>query len=69
MTDTNTFAIIWIIGFVIIVITLIGGIEAVIWADVVQGFLLIAGGIASFIILIVLSKAAFPSLAYCQRQS
>ena len=51
MTNTNTYAIIWIIGAVIIAITLLGGVEAVIWADVVQGFLLIAGGVASFIIL------------------
>ncbi|SEP46222.1 sodium:solute symporter [Mucilaginibacter sp. OK283] len=62
MTDTNTYAIIWIIGFVIIVITLIGGIEAVIWADVVQGFLLIGGGIVSFIILICSIKGGLPQL-------
>jgi SSS family solute:Na+ symporter len=47
---------------VIIVITLIGGIEAVIWADVVQGFLLIAGGIASFFILVFSIKGGFPEL-------
>ena len=41
MTGANTFAIIWVIGGIIICITLIGGIEAVIWLDVVQGFLLI----------------------------
>lgn len=62
MTNTNTYAIIWIIGFVIIVITLIGGIEAVIWADVVQGFLLIGGGIVSFVILIFSIKGGFPEL-------
>jgi len=52
MTGANTFAIIWIIGLVVVFITLIGGIEAVIWADVIQGFLLIAGGVVSFIILL-----------------
>jgi SSS family solute:Na+ symporter len=62
MTNSNTYAIIWIIGVVIIVITLVGGIEAVIWADVVQGFLLIAGGIASFVILIFSIKGGFPEL-------
>ncbi|MES2275535.1 MAG: sodium:solute symporter [Bacteroidota bacterium] len=62
MTNTNAYAIVWIIGIVIIVITLIGGIEAVIWADVVQGFLLIAGGIASFVILIFSIKGGFPEL-------
>jgi len=52
MTGTNTFAIIWVIGLVVITITLIGGIEAVIWADVIQGFLLIGGGIVAFVILL-----------------
>lgn len=56
MTGVNTFLIIWVIGFVVICITLVGGIEAVIWADVVQGFLLIAGGIVSFIILLFAVK-------------
>jgi len=56
MTGVNTFVIIWIIGLVVITITLIGGIEAVIWADVVQGFLLIVGGIVSFIILLFALK-------------
>jgi SSS family solute:Na+ symporter len=62
MTNTNAYAIVWIIGIVIIVITLIGGIEAVIWADVVQGFLLIAGGIVSFFILVFSIKGGFPEL-------
>ena len=52
MTGVNTFLIIWVIGAIIIFITLIGGIEAVIWADVIQGFLLIAGGLVSLIILL-----------------
>ena len=52
MTGVNTFLIIWVIGMVVIIITLIGGIEAVIWADVVQGFLLITGGIVSLFILL-----------------
>ncbi len=52
MTGFNTFAIIWVIGGIIVCITLIGGIEAVIWLDVVQGFLLIAGGIVSLLILL-----------------
>jgi solute:Na+ symporter, SSS family len=48
--DILTF--VWILGAVIILLTLLGGIEAVIWLDVVQGILLIGGGIlALFIIL------------------
>ncbi|GAB3649324.1 sodium:solute symporter [Echinicola sediminis] len=45
MMDVNIFAIIGVLTFVIIVLTLLGGIEAVIWMDVIQGFLLIGGGI------------------------
>jgi len=56
MTGANTFLIIWVIGFVSIFITLIGGIEAVIRAGVVQGFMLIVGGIVSFIILLFALK-------------
>ena len=56
MTGINTYLIILVIGFVVITITLIGGIEAVIWADVVQGFLLITGGIISFIVLLFALK-------------
>jgi SSS family solute:Na+ symporter len=56
MTGINTYLIILVIGFVVITITLIGGIEAVIWADVVQGFLLITGGIVSFIVLLFALK-------------
>ena len=52
MTGVNTFLIIWVIAIVVIAITLIGGIEAVIWADVVQGFLLIAGGLVSLILIL-----------------
>ena len=48
----NTLTVIWILGVIIILITLLGGIEAVIWLDVIQGFLLIAGGIIAFLILI-----------------
>jgi len=48
----ETLTVIWILGVLIIVITLLGGIEAVIWLDVIQGFLLIAGGIAALLILL-----------------
>lgn len=41
----NTYLIIWVIGLVVIYITLKGGIEGVIWLDVIQGFMLIGGGL------------------------
>ena len=51
MTGVNTMNIILIIGLLVILITLIGGIEAVIWLDVIQGFLLIGGGLVSLVII------------------
>jgi len=52
MMDMNIFAVIGVLTFVIIVLTLLGGIEAVIWMDVIQGFLLIGGGIFCLILLL-----------------
>ena len=39
------------IGIVIILLTYLGGMEAIIWMDVVQGFLLILGGVLTIGIL------------------
>lgn len=47
MIGIDTTTIIWVIGIAIILLTLMGGIEAVIWLDVIQGFLLILGGVIS----------------------
>jgi SSS family solute:Na+ symporter len=52
MTGFNTTQMIWIIGIVVIFITLIGGIESIIWVDVFQGILLIVGGIVSLLIIL-----------------
>ena len=45
MTGVSTYLIIWVTGFVVVYITLKGGIEGVIWLDVIQGFMLIGGGL------------------------
>ncbi|NOX65411.1 MAG: sodium:solute symporter [Chlorobi bacterium] len=52
MTGVNTYLIIWIIGFAIIYITLKGGMEAVIWLDVIQGFMLIGGGLIALSVIL-----------------
>jgi len=52
MTGGNTFVIISIVGLVIIVVNLLGGIQAVIWLDVFQGFMLFASGIICFCVLL-----------------
>ena len=45
MTGGNTLLIIGVVGLVIIVVNLLGGMEAVIWLDVFQGFMLFISGI------------------------
>ncbi len=52
MLGMDTMMVIWLLGIAIIVLTLMGGIEAVIWLDVIQGFLLIIGGIITLGILL-----------------
>lgn len=51
--DINT--IIIAVGVVIIILTYLGGMEAIIWMDVVQGFLLIGGGLITIIMLFCLT--------------
>lgn len=46
--------VILVLSISIILLTLLGGMEAVIWMDVIQGFLLIAGGL--FILAVLLFK-------------
>lgn len=48
----NIYAIVLIMGITIIILTLFGGMEAIVWMDVAQGFLLIGGGIICILILL-----------------
>lgn len=52
MMGVDTYLIVWILGVSVIVLTMLGGIEAVIWLDVVQGFMLIGGGLITLAILL-----------------
>jgi len=52
MTGGNPFVIIAVVGFIIIAVNLMGGIEAVIWLDVFQGFMLFASGILCLIVIL-----------------
>jgi len=56
MSGVNTLVIISVIGVVIIILALLGGIEAVIWLDVIQGFMLFGCGIACLIIILFAVK-------------
>lgn len=62
MTGFETHQVIWIIGIVVIFITLMGGIEAVIWLDVIQGFLLIGGGIIALFVIIFSTPGGLPAI-------
>ena len=45
MTGYDTYMVILALGVLTVLYTLLGGIEAVVWSDVIQGFMLIAGGL------------------------
>lgn len=51
MTGIDTYVIIVVLGIAVIILTLKGGMEAVIWLDVIQGFLLICGGIITLVVI------------------
>ncbi len=52
MTGLDPYLVVWVTGLAIIYVTLKGGIEAVIWLDVLQGFMLIAGGVISLAVIL-----------------
>ena len=52
MTGMDTVMLVWVVGIIVIMITLMGGMEAIVWLDVIQGFLLIVGGIISLVIIL-----------------
>ena len=52
MTGGNAYVIIAVVGLIIIAVNLLGGIEAVIWLDVFQGFMLFASGIICLAIIL-----------------
>jgi len=52
MTGWNIYAVLFGVGISTIFYTLIGGIDAVVWTDVVQGFLFLTGGLVCLGILL-----------------
>jgi solute:Na+ symporter, SSS family len=48
----NMLLVVLVVGLIIIVVNLLGGIEAVIWLDVFQGFMLFASGIICIAVLL-----------------
>src|SRR5678809_824646 len=60
MTGGNTVLIILIVGSIIITVNLLGGMEAVIWLDVFQGFMLFASGLICIVVLLFSIKGGVP---------
>lgn len=50
--DVNIYLVVAVLAVTIIALTLLGGMEAIIWMDVVQGFLLIGGGLLCVVLLL-----------------
>jgi SSS family solute:Na+ symporter len=62
MTGGNMYFIIVLVGVIIIAVNLMGGMEAVIWLDVFQGFMLFASGILCLVVLIFSIKGGVPEI-------
>jgi SSS family solute:Na+ symporter len=62
MTGWDTTTTIVAVGFVVIFITLLGGMEAVVWLDVVQGIMLAFGGIVALIVLLIKTPGGFSAI-------
>ncbi len=62
MIHIDILIVIWILGAFVLFFTLFGGLEGVIWLDVIQGFLLIFGGLIVLIILIFSIDGGIPSI-------
>ncbi|MEO5564809.1 MAG: sodium:solute symporter [Chitinophagaceae bacterium] len=60
LTGINTYLILAVVSFVLIIVNLKGGIQAVIWLDVFQGFMLFASGIICLGILLFSIKGGVP---------
>ena len=60
MTDINPFIILGLVGFVLVIVNLKGGMQAVIWLDVFQGFMLFASGIICLGMLLNGIKGGLP---------
>jgi len=54
--DINIYYIVIFLGVIIIILTLLGGMEAIVWMDVIQGGLLIGGGIICVAILLFMPE-------------
>ena len=54
--NIDIYVVVIVLGVTIIVLTLLGGMEAIVWMDVVQGALLIGGGLICVMVLLFLPE-------------
>ena len=52
LLGVNIHTLIWVVGIAIIVPTLLGGLEGMVWMDVIQGNMLIVGGIVCALLML-----------------
>ncbi len=69
MMGVNTYTVIWVVGVSVIVYTLLGGIEAVIWLDVTQGFMLIGGGLLTIALILLKIPGGAVSVFTCAAEN
>ncbi len=60
ITTINAYWVLCIVSLVLIIVNLKGGIQAVIWLDVFQGFMLFASGIICIAVLLMSIKGGLP---------
>src|SRR6185503_140925 len=60
MTNIDPFIVLAIVGFVLVLVNLKGGMQAVIWLDVFQGFMLFASGIICLAVLLLSIRGGVP---------
>lgn len=62
ITGGETWYLILVVGLIIIAVNLLGGIEAVIWLDVFQGFMLFASGILCLVVILFSVNGGLPEV-------
>ena len=62
VTGIDLFICISLMGVISLIYTLLGGIEAVIWTDVVQVFVLMGGVIISLVMIVIKTEGGFESI-------
>ena len=58
MTGYNPYHVVLVLGTLTVIYTLVGGIEAVIWSDVLQSFVLVVGGLLCIGVLLFAPEAS-----------